>query len=758
MRFVMDGLTVFFPFEYMYPEQYKYMRALKQALDAGFREGAKGHCLLEMPTGTGKTVCLLSLITSYQFAHPTTGKLVYCTRTVPEMRKVMAELKVVLAFREKELEAMAAAGGDAAAEAAGGSGAGTGRVLAVCLSSRKNLCINRSVMQNADDGVDGQCRSLTAPWVRAKASSTEGDDVETCSNFEGYFENGSDAVIPPGVYSLDDMKALGEAKGWCPYYMTRHAVSHANIVVFNYQYMLDPKVAGMVSKELEADSIVVFDEAHNIDSVCIEALTVEVDKRTLQRASRNLRTIQGKVDELKRKGSDVLQQEYSRLVAGLRDAGALPDAAAPPVAAGAPAAGAGAGAGAAAAAAGGFLVGHGGNVDSVEALANPVLPAQVLEDAIPGQIRRADHFVSFLKRLLDHMKRRLESRKLEQEAPTKFLHGLETEAYMDPKPMKFCYTRLASLLRTLEITGLDEFSPLTDVADFAALVATYDEGFQVLIEPTRPEAPNVHNPVMTLACLDSSLALKPVLDRFACCVITSGTLSPIDLYPKLLNFTPMVRESLKMSVLRPCICPLIVTRGSDQLPLSSRFEQREDMGTMRNYGSLLVDIAKTVPDGVVCFFTSYMWMEKIVSCWDHIGVLKRVLEHKLLFIETKDIVETTLALDNFKRACDSGKGAVFLSIARGKVAEGIDFDRHYGRAVMLFGIPFQFTKNNVLLARLEWLRAQKQVKEADYLTFDAMRNAAQCVGRVIRSKTDYGVMVFADSRYNMPDKRNKLPP
>ena len=403
-------------------------------------------------------------------------------------------------------------------------------------------------------------------------------------------------------------------------------------------------------------------------------------------------------------------------------------------------------------------MGHGGALDSVEALANPMLPAQVLEDAIPGQIRRADHFVSFLKRLLDHMKRRLESRTLEQEATGKFVHGLEVGAAMDSKPMKFCYTRLASLLRTLEITSLDEFTPLTDVADFAALVATYDEGFTVLIEPTRSEAPHVHNPVMTLACLDSSLALKPVLERFACCVITSGTLSPIDLYPKLLNFTPMVRESLKMSVLRPCICPLIVARGSDQLPLSSRFQQREDMGTMRNYGSLLVDVAKSVPDGVVCFFTSYMWMEKIVSCWDHIGVLKRVLEHKLLFIETKDIVETTLALDNFKRACDSGKGAVFLSIARGKVAEGIDFDRHYGRAVMLFGIPFQFTKNNVLLARLEWLRAQKQVKETDYLTFDAMRNAAQCVGRVIRSKTDYGVMVFADARYNMPDKRNKLPP
>ena len=179
---------------------------------------------------------------------------------------------------------------------------------------------------------------------------------------------------------------------------------------------------------------------------------------------------------------------------------------------------------------------------------------------------------------------------------------------------------------------------------------------------------------------------------------------------------------------------------------------------VRNYGALLIELARTVPDGIVCFFTSYMYMEEIVATWDHTGVLKRVLEHKLVFIETKDVVETTLALDNFKRACDSGKGAIFLSVARGKVAEGIDFDRHYGRAVVLMGVPFQFTQSHVLLARLEWLRDKKQVQEADYLTFDALRQAAQCVGRVIRSKQDYALMVFADKRYNMPDKREKLPP
>jgi DNA excision repair protein ERCC-2 len=37
------------------------------------------------------------------------------------------------------------------------------------------------------------------------------------------------------------------------------------------------------------------------------------------------------------------------------------------------------------------------------------------------------------------------------------------------------------------------------------------------------------------------------------------------------------------------------------------------------------------------------------------------------------------------QACDNGRGAILLSVARGKVSEGIDFDHNYGRAVIMFG-------------------------------------------------------------------------
>eukprot|EP00047_Mylnosiga_fluctuans_P020695 m.95243 g.95243 ORF g.95243 m.95243 type:complete len:285 (+) comp8595_c0_seq1:1734-2588(+) len=109
------------------------------------------------------------------------------------------------------------------------------------------------------------------------------------------------------------------------------------------------------------------------------------------------------------------------------------------------------------------------------------------------------------------------------------------------------------------------------------------------------------------------------------------------------------------------------------------------------------------------------------------------------------------------QACENGRGALLLSVARGKVSEGIDFDHHYGRCVIMMGIPYVYTQSRVLRERLQYLADTYQIRENDFLTFDALRHAAQCVGRAIRGKSDYGIMAFADQRYARADKRTKLP-
>ncbi len=60
----------------------------------------------------------------------------------------------------------------------------------------------------------------------------------------------------------------------------------------------------------------------------------------------------------------------------------------------------------------------------------------------------------------------------------------------------------------------------------------------------------------------------------------------------------------------------VITRGSDQVAISSRFEVRNDPAVVRNFGSILVEYSKIVPDGVVAFFPSYLYMESIVAAWN----------------------------------------------------------------------------------------------------------------------------------------------
>lgn len=598
MKLNVDGLLVYFPYDYIYPEQFSYMLELKRTLDA------KGHGVLEMPSGTGKTVSLLALIVAYQRAYPLeVTKLIYCSRTVPEIEKVIEELRKLLSFYEQqEGEKLP--------------------FLGLALSSRKNLCIHPEVTPlRFGKDVDGKCHSLTASYVRAQYQQDA--SLPHCRFYEEFDIHGRQMPLPAGIYNLDDLKALGQRQGWCPYFLARYSILHANVVVYSYHYLLDPKIADLVSKELARKAVVVFDEAHNIDNVCIDSMSVNLTRRTLDRCQSNLDTLQKTVLRIKETDEQRLRDEYRRLVEGLREASVARETDA-----------------------------H---------LANPVLPDEVLQ------------------------------------------------------------------------------------------------GFTIIIEPFDDRTPTIANPVLHFSCMDASLAIKPVFERFQSVIITSGTLSPLDIYPKILDFHPVTMATFTMTLARVCLCPMIIGRGNDQVAISSKFETREDIAVIRNYGNLLLEMSAVVPDGIVAFFTSYQYMESTVASWYEQGILENIQRNKLLFIETQDGAETSVALEKYQEACENGRGAILLSVARGKVSEGIDFVHHYGRAVIMFGVPYVYTQSRILKARLEYLRDQFQIRENDFLTFDAMRHAAQCVGRAIRGKTDYGLMVFADKRFARADKRGKLP-
>ena len=104
---------------------------------------------------------------------------------------------------------------------------------------------------------------------------------------------------------------ISQSDGWhvtsfatCASLTSALQLPFVDVVIYSFHYLLDPKVAEQVSKDMSKDSIVVFDEAHNIgklllslprwlrlrcrliDNVCIESLSIDLTRPMLDSAAR----------------------------------------------------------------------------------------------------------------------------------------------------------------------------------------------------------------------------------------------------------------------------------------------------------------------------------------------------------------------------------------------------------------------------------------------------------------------------------------
>eukprot|EP00817_Percolomonadidae_sp_ATCC50343_P003684 CAMPEP_0117418402 /NCGR_PEP_ID=MMETSP0758-20121206/193_1 /TAXON_ID=63605 /ORGANISM="Percolomonas cosmopolitus, Strain AE-1 (ATCC 50343)" /LENGTH=743 /DNA_ID=CAMNT_0005198889 /DNA_START=157 /DNA_END=2388 /DNA_ORIENTATION=+ len=649
------------------------------------------------------------------------------------MEKVMAELKSLVNYWQKYDSSI------------------LNNMLAIGLSSRKNLCINKKVLKGKSGlEVDSRCRERTAHWVREKIQAkeegqvvTDIEDLELCEYFEN-LENEEEPednmmmedekgegqyntvkyhakVLEAGIYDLDDLKEYGKEKKFCPYFLARRAMEHANIIVYSYSYLLDPKIASLVSAELSNDSIVVFDEAHNIDSVCIESLSMNLTEGTMDQIDDNIDKLEDHYELYKSKHEDRIKAEHTRLISSFASEG----------------------------------IGQ----RTERMIANPVLPKDIMKEPVPGNMRKIEFFFIFLRRFSQFIRKDLniENFGAREDTPKTWLKRLYEDMRVTPHELKFAAERLFSLMTTMEVRSIHDYSKLSLMADLATMLGTYDKGFTIIVEHNDYRTESIRDPKFQFACLDASIAISNVFEKFQSVILTSGTLSPLKFYENLLNFKPIVGKSFQNTLTRKCIRPMFISRGEDHALVSTKFKERDTPGVMNNYGKLLEEISKTVPDGVVCFFPSYAYMEKVISYWYDNTFFSKISENKLIYFETPDLRETSIALTNYRKACDSGRGGLFISYARGKVSEGIDFDGHYGRCCVMIGLPIMNNQSAVFKSRSIYLERNKGIKEGEFLTFDSMRTASQCLGRVIRRKNDYGLMVLADYRYHNKNYYEKLP-
>ena len=759
--------------------------------------------LLEMPSGTGKTVCNMSFFASLLFRTATDGdlpkrieRLLFCTRTLGEMDQACAEAKHVLEaynsfyartrgedyFRKHKHQ----------------------RVTCSAMSSRRQLCIHKDIRDEKNQRrQDAQCLDYTrllpassgsvstkpaaasaaAAAVDASGARTSAVmDIEDfpckCSFYSRYRKLVASAEKHDGhvleylvdkydlktpVLSVDDLREIGNAEGICPYYLSRYLAQQpheSNIVVLNYQYLLDPAVHSAAlcppayggsnrnpyedflvlspspaPKMSNPHSVVVFDEAHNIDNVCNEALSRFIVIEDIEDANRQLCELK---DKLVRIQNNIPQMTFRKNVSLL------------------------------------LLLRR-----MLAYLLKQFKQFKVPEGGQPYVVHTLHSFV------------------------TNACSDLMVSSFHDISTMHYRYHTLLHLLleqtrtssgasfgATLRATGVnavnnESFMALTTVVDFMTLLLVfmsddgrYNPSFMVVLQQRKG---SMHDSSflgerdlqLELICLNPEIIFqKMVVERFNDIVLTSGTMSPLDMYPKMLGFKANLQQSFDISFHREAVLPIVVSRtitaAKEEFALTSKMEDRTNDNILRGYGLLLIELSRVVPDGIVVFFPSYQYMENAIHFWAHDNagfgtIIHLLLQNKLLFFETSStgdvdaVLETSFALHNFKVACDCGRGGILFAVARGKLSEGIDFSDQYGRCVVLVGMPFIYHKNPAVLGRMQFLKETRGITEGEFLQFDCMRVASQCVGRAIRNKSDYAVLVFADKRFTQKPKFNKLP-
>jgi hypothetical protein len=212
----------------------------------------------------------------------------------------------------------------------------------------------------------------------------------------------------------------------------------------------------------------------------------------------------------------------------------------------------------------------------------------------------------------------------------------------------------------------------------------------------------------------------------------------------------------------------VIPRGPNSVALNSSFKTREDPRYLQDLGELILQAARSIPDGLLVFFPSYGVMEHSIAAWKNssfgTSVWDRLKLVKEPMVEPKNKSDFTTAINSFYTKVDDETkvGAVFFAVCRGKVSEGVDFADTKGRAVIITGLPFPAAKDPKVMLKREYLdkafRTDKTLQSGEvWYKQQAARAVNQAIGRVIRHRNDFGAILLCDERFNGEAAMRQLP-
>ncbi|XP_029467005.1 LOW QUALITY PROTEIN: regulator of telomere elongation helicase 1 [Rhinatrema bivittatum] len=723
-RIAVAGLQVDFPFP-PYKCQEDYMSKVIQCLQQ------KVNGILESPTGTGKTLCLLcstlawrehfkDSISARKIAERMTGvelfpdrpmsswgssatdeasayytdvpKIIYASRTHSQLSQVISELKST-SYRPR-----------------------------VCvLGSRDQLCIHPEVKkQESSHGKIHMCRAKVA--------------TRSCHFYNNVEEKSTDRDLATSILDIEDLVQTGSKHRVCPYYLARALKQQAEIIFMPYNYLLDPKSRRAHSIDLKG-MVVIFDEAHNVERMCEESASFDLTPYDLASGIDAINLVleeQAKSMECIDPHADV----------GMDSAGS----------------------------------GLNMQLEDIAKIKRILLQLESAIDAVelPGSGNGLTKEGSFIFDLFAEAQItfRTKSAMLESlEQVTQYLGGGTRRMFNNTVGLQ----KLMDIIQTVFSTEPEEGAPSSTVGRTASKhyrVHIHQDTSQQRKKPKvdlwSSAVTKKAGKTLSYWCFSPGYSMQELVRQgVRTIILTSGTLSPLSSFAMEMQIPFPVSLENPHVIDKHQIWVGIVPKGPDGVLLSSAYEKRFTVEYMSSLGKTIGNICRVVPHGLLVFFPSYPVMDKSLEHWRDHGFSCRLEDVKPMFVEPKGKGNFTEIMDAYykKNLCNKSNGAMFLAVCRGKASEGLDFADMNGRGVIITGLPFPPRMDPRVVLKMQFLDEMRGKHDGrkqylsgqEWYRQQASRAVNQAIGRVIRHRHDYGAIFLCDHRFMHSDAKAQLP-
>ncbi|KAJ8369653.1 hypothetical protein SKAU_G00096810 [Synaphobranchus kaupii] len=713
------GITVEFPFT-PYECQKDYMTKVIECLQS------KVNGILESPTGTGKTLCLLcatlawrdyfkDTISARKIAEKMGGaelfpdrplsswgsaatdgdtptyytdipKIIYASRTHSQLSQVISELKNT-SYRPK-----------------------------VCvLGSREQLSIHPEVMkQESNHAKVYMCRSKVAS--------------RSCIFYNNVEEKSTDKEIINSIMDIEDLVKLGNKQRVCPYYLARALKQQADIIFMPYNYLLDHKSRRAHNIELKG-AVVIFDEAHNVEKMCEESTSFDLTPYDLASAI-------DVVDKVlvEQAGKEEVSEDFNveSLNSGLKL-----------------------------------------DITAIAKIKQIFLDLEAAIDSfeVPDDkgVTRPGSFIYEL----------FQRAQLTFDTKAAILEALEQiMGYLAGRPGIFLNTsglqKLADIIQLVFCIEPPEGSAGQPIGSNTKQFKVHihrdtshhrkKQSTDVWSSSTSKKQGNI----LSYWCFSPGFSMQELVRQgVRSIILTSGTLSPLSSFTSEMQIPfPVCLENPHV-IQRDQIFVSVIDKGPDSVRLSSAFDRRFVPENMASLGNTVVNLGRVVPHGLLVFFPSYPVMDKTIEFWRANGHADRIEKLKPMFVEPRGKGSFSEVMEAYydKIVDPKSKGGSFFAVCRGKASEGLDFADTYGRGVVITGLPFPPRMDPRVILKMQYLdeMRKKSLDGVRYLSGQewyrqqASRAVNQAIGRVIRHRDDYGAIFLCDHRFKSADARAQLP-